>query len=384
VSRNVHNFFYFDWRSWWALVRLVSREQDRARRRRQYRTLCGVVPALALLHTVTFPLDPVFFPALRRTQARRPVFVVGHARSGTTHLHRLLANDPRFSYVLLWEMFFPSLIEKKVLRAVLRWDQQLGGRLRKRIDVLDERLFSKSNSVHESGLFAPEEDEFLLTMSCASGFWVVQFPNAEQMDFYHVDDRWPARKRDRVMQFYRECVRRQLALNGSGLTHLSKAPIHCGRVESLVRAFPDARFVVPVRNPNETIPSFLKLMQFAWSARKRSEQDMQRSFRSFVDSSYHYYQHPLDVLAAHPEVPSAIVDYRDLVTDPAGTMRRVYDDIELDMVPEQEKALANEKGREYKSGHTYSLAEFGLEADEIRTRLAPLFDRFDWEPRHVG
>ena len=375
----MRNFFYFDWRTWWAMVRLVRREQDPARRRRQYRTLCVVVPALAMLHTVTFALDPILFPALRRTEVRNPVFVVGHARSGTTYLHRMMANDPRFSYVLLWEMFFPSLLEKKALRAVLRWDQRLGGRLRTRIDVLDDRLFSKSQGVHESGLFAPEEDEFLLTMSCASGFWVMQYPQAQDLDFYYVDDRWPAHKRRRVMQFYKECVRRQLALNGPGLTHLSKAPIHCGRVESLIKTFPDAKFVVPMRNPYETIPSFLKLMQFAWSARKRSEHDMRKSFRSFVDSSYHYYQHPLDVLDAHPEVPSAIVAYSDLVTDPAGTMRRVYDELGIHMVPEQEKALTDEKGRGYRSGHTYSLEEFGLGADEIRTRLAPLFDRFGWE-----
>jgi hypothetical protein len=380
----VNNFFYFDWRSWWALVRLVGREQDPARRRRQYRTMLFVVPALAMLHAVTFPLDAIFFPSLRRTEIHKPVFVVGHARSGTTYLHRLLANDPRFSYVLLWEMFFPSLIEKKLLRATLRFDRRLGGRLRERIDALDERLFSKSNSVHESGLFAPEEDEFLLTLSCASGFWVVQFPNAEQMDFYYVDDRWPPRKRRRVMQFYQECVRRQIVLNGGGLMHLSKAPIHCGRMESIIQTFPDARFVVPVRNPYETIPSFLKLMQYAWSARKRSEEDMKLSFRSFIENSYHYYQHPLDVLEAHPEVPSATVDYRDLVTDPGGTMHRVYDQIGIDMVPEQERALAGERGREYKSGHVYSLEEFGLDADEIRTRLAPLFNRFDWESDRAG
>ena len=186
------------------------------------------------------------------------------------------------------------------------------------------------------------------------------------------------------MQFYRECVRRQLVLNGPWLTHLSKAPVHCGRVESLIETFPDARFVVPVRNPYETIPSFLKLMHFAWSARKRSEDDMQHAFRSFAEASYHYYLHPLDVLDVHPEVPSAIVDYSDLVTDPAATMRRVYDEIGIGMVPEQEKALAEEKGREYRSGHTYSLDEFGLEADEIRTRLAPLFERFGWESGHVG
>lgn len=380
----MNNVFYFDWRSWWKLVRLVRREPDPARRFRHYRTLCVVVPACAVVHAVTFALDPIFFPALRCTQVRQPVFVVGHARSGTTYLHRLMGTDPRFSYVVLWEMFFPSLIEKKMLRTVLRWDQRMGGRLRRRIDTLDERLFNKSNNVHESGFFAPEEDEFLLTMSCASGFWVLQFPSAEHLDFYHVDDRWPERKRRRVMQFYKECLRRQIMLNGRNLTHLSKAPIHCGRVESLIQTFPDARFVVPMRNPYETIPSFLKLMQMAWSARKRSETEMREAFRSFVNSSYHYYQHPLDVLDAHPEIPRAVVDYNHLLAEPANTIQRVYDEIGIDMLPEQAKTLTREKGRDYRSGHAYNLQEFGLDADDIRIQLAPLFERFGWESGHVG
>jgi hypothetical protein len=368
--------FYVDVRSWWTMVRLIRHEPDEARRRRMYRTFLLVVPALAAVHTVCFALDPLLFPALRRTEVTKPVFSVGHARSGTTYLHRMMAADPRFSYVLLWEMFFPSLLEKKVLRQVLTIK-----RVRRRLDALDERMFSRSKGVHESGLFAPEEDDFLLAMSCCSGFWMVQFPYLGVLDFYHVD-RWPPRKRKRVMQFYKECLRRQLCLNG-GEVHLSKNPVFCGRVEALIETFPDARFVVPVRNPYETIPSLLKLMAMSWSIRKRSPEQVQESLAVLAEASFHNYLHPLEVLDAHPEVPRAVVDYRDLVTDPAGTVRRVYDEIGLDVTPELEKALAEERGREYTSTHSYSLAEFGLEADEIRTRLAPLFERFGWEDARV-
>ena len=34
---------------------------------------------------------------------------------------------------------------------------------------------------------------------------------------------------------------------------------------------------------------------------------------------------------------------------------------------------------QHKTSHTYSLEEFGLEADEIRSQLADLFDRFQWD-----
>ena len=35
--------------------------------------------------------------------------------------------------------------------------------------------------------------------------------------------------------------------------------------------------------------------------------------------------------------------------------------------------------REHKSKHTYSLEEFGLEAEAIRKNLAELFERFGWD-----
>ena len=35
--------------------------------------------------------------------------------------------------------------------------------------------------------------------------------------------------------------------------------------------------------------------------------------------------------------------------------------------------------REHRSGHAYSLEEFGLEADVIRSELSDLFDRYAWD-----
>ena len=165
------------------------------------------------------------------------------------------------------------------------------------------------------GLTEPEEDDGVLTHSCASGAWIVRFPYLGELDFYHVDER-PERERRRLMRFYAECVRRQLCLNGGERIHLSKNPIFAGRVEALIETFPDARFVVPFRNPYETIPSLLKLMQVAWRMRHWSEDEMQRSLRVLAEQSYHTYRYPLEVLARHPETPHAIVDYAELVAEP--------------------------------------------------------------------
>jgi hypothetical protein len=183
------------------------------------------------------------------------------------------------------------------------------------------------------------------------------------------------------MRFYRDCIRRQLVLNGADKVHLSKNPVFAGRVESLIEAFPDARFVIPLRNPNETIPSLLKLMRMSWKRLRWDEQRQRRCLRILAEQSFETYAVPLEVLERHPETPRAIVDYRDVVADPAGTIERVYRELDLPMTPAYREKLLGEgkRARQHRSTHAYSLAEFGLEADAIRTRLSDLFERYGWD-----
>lgn len=369
--------FYFDVGNYATMLRLVCAEPDRARRRKLLAAFLIGLPLMAAVHAVCFALDPLLFPSLRRTEVREPVFCVGHARSGTTYLHRLMARDQQFSVVLMYEMFFPSLLEKRLLRLLFRADEVLFGKwLRHRIDAIEQRAFAETNDMHRTGFFAAEEDDFLLTWSLGSGFWIVLFPYLGQLDFYHVD-RWSERKRRRLMTFYKECVRRQLALNG-GRTHLSKNPTFCGRVEALIDTFPDAKFIVPMRNPYETIPSLLKMLQTTWELQGRDERLIMESMRILADQSLDSYRHPLDVLARHPEIRSCVIDYRDLVGDPAATMRRVYDDLDLDLPPDVAAAISASRGQGHETTHRYSLEEFGLDPHAIHVRLASLFDQFGW------
>jgi hypothetical protein len=371
------SLYYVDWSNYATMLRLIRTERDPRKRAALYAAFLVVVPAISGVHAVCFALDPVLFPSLRRTQVVAPVFSVGHARSGTTYLHRLMAQDSRFSYFLMYEMFFPSMLEKSLIRGALRLDERLGGRVRRWLDEASRRTFEASSDMHATGFFAPEEDDFVLTWSLASGFWMVLFPYLDELDFYHVD-RWPAAKRKRVMGFYRECVRRQLALNGGG-THLSKNPTFCGRVEALIEEFPDARLVVPVRNPNETIPSLLKMMQRTWEGLGAENERIRASLAVLAEQSFDAYAHPLDVVDTHPECPSVVVDYRDLIAEPGDTLRRVYAALGLEVTAEMAEVFdAANRGQGHESTHTYSLEEFGLDPDAIRQGLSSLFVEFDW------
>ena len=375
-------FYYFDFHTWLTLIRLASREPNPRQRRGLMKLLLLIVPARALAHAVFFFLDGILFPGLWRVRVKAPVFVIGHARSGTTLAHRLLCGDERFSTFRYFELILPSLTEKKLVR-LLAWADRtlLGNRIAKRLDAWETRKFGPSQHIHKMGLTIPEEDDLIFQASCASGFWMTKLPYLAELDFFHVDQR-PARSRARLMRFYRECVRRQLYLNGSDKIHVSKNPTWCGRVETLIETFPDARFVILYRNPYETIPSLLKLMHMSW--KRGGNMDAARitgATRVMTDLSYEHYLLPEKALARHPQTPVAIIDYRDLVSAPRATLERVYADLGIPLTAQAREFLAAEdaNAREHETTHRYSLEEFGLEHAEIHRKLAPLFSRFNWD-----
>ena len=374
--------FHFDFGIYRQMVRLALKEQDARLRRRQFLMLFVLVPIVSTIHAICFFLDRIVFPELTKVEVRTPVFVVGHARSGTTLLHRIMSEDgDRFSCFRLYECFFPSVIEKKVIRLIGRLDQRvLGGRIEQRIRDAEQRRLRGTQDIHRTGLFEIEEDDFSMAFSCASGFWIVMFPYMGELDFYYIDE-WTPRRRRQLMNFYREVIRRQLYLNGTDRIHLSKNPTFSGRVESLIEAFPDARIVVCMRNPYETIPSLLKLLQVTWRSGGWDDERIDRSLRVLGDQSLHTYRHPLAVLERHPSTPQAIVDYRELVAEPKAAIEAVYKELGFEVSEELAAKLeaTERRARSHDTTHSYSLEEFGLRADHIRGELAELFERFHWE-----
>jgi hypothetical protein len=358
----------FDFHTYSRMFRLAFRDEMSGGRRRLLLFLVFAIPAIASLNAVCLLLDRIFFPAFRRIEVRAPVFVIGHARSGTSLLHRLLTRDAeRFSCFRTYELFLPSILQKKLVRWLGRCDRRYwGSALEKRILAWEDRSFARGRNMHPMSLFGPEEDEFVLAPSCASGGWVVLFPY------------WRGRRR--LMRFYKECVQRQLYLNGSNKIHCSKNPTFCGKVESLIETFPDARFAISMRNPCETIPSLLKMMRRNWKAARCSGERLDDSLAVLAEQSFHSYRYPFEVLERHPETRFAVVDYRDLVESPRRAVGEVYEKLGMSLSPAAEKGLAEEeaRSRSYRAEHVYTLGEFGLERSEIRSRLADLFERYGW------
>jgi omega-hydroxy-beta-dihydromenaquinone-9 sulfotransferase len=373
--------FHFDFAAWARMLRLALGERRASLRAWFLFRLLVWVPLVASFHAVCFFLDGIFFPRLRHVEVRAPVFLVGHARSGTTLLHRLMSLDgERFCSNRMIELYFPSLLQKQAIRALGAFDRRfLGRRLARRVRAWEERRYRATRDIHAMGLFKPEEDDLFFYYSCASGFWMTKVPYLGKLDFYYVD-RWPERRRRRLMRFYRHCIQRQLYLDGPEKTYTSKSPVFAGRVAALLEEFPDARFGITMRDPHETIPSLLKLLQTSYKLYGVDPGEAKRALGVQVEISLDTYQHPLAVLAQHPETKRATIDYAELTASPRRAVEKMYAALGFDVTPEFAATLAAEdaRARKHETSHRYSLAEFGLSPETLRERLGALYAQFGW------
>lgn len=373
------------------LFRLAWSESWTPRRRRVIVFLTFFLPLLALANTACLLIDRLLFPGFRRIRVDRPVFIVGHARSGTTLMHQLLTrDDAQFSWFMTYELALPSILQKKVVRALGRFDREvLGGAIEGRIRAWENRAFEKGRQMHPMSLTGPEEDEFVFAPTFHSSSLGVVFAYLDEMVPYNrFDDAIDPATRARLMRYYRECVQRQLYVNGENRIHLSKNPLFSGKVASLLEAFPDARFAVMVRNPFETIPSIQKMMTRNYVASGTPPGQIERALSTMGDDSFYFYRHPFEVLDAKPEARWTAVPYELLVANPRAALEKVYADLGLDRTATSSVALDAAEGhaRDYTPRHDYSMGEFGLDARAIHDELEPLFERFGWpepEPEPV-
>jgi hypothetical protein len=89
----------------------------------------------------------------------------------------------------------------------------------------------------------------------------------------------------------------------------------------------------------------------------------------------------LTVLERHPEVPQAVIDYRELVAHPKHTIESVCEllGVHLNEAARERLAARERRAREHKTTHSYSLEEFGLDQQFIRRELSELFERYGWD-----
>ena len=379
----------FDVRLYLKLIGYSLRDAKTPRRVGRVLFLALLCPAIVVFGSIGMLLDWVFFPGLRSTRVETPVIVTGHARSGTTLMVKLLSRDPRYAWVMTYEMILPSITQKRLVRWAATFDREyLGGFFETRVTAWEDRMFAKGREMHPMGLTLPEEDAFMLAATFLHAQIGLFFPYQREIDrLFYFDQRTP-RQRERVMKFYERCIRRHLYLHGgndAGVVFLSKNPVMTGSLVSLRETFPDAKFVLMMRNPYETIPSLLKMMVRNWRILGYQREEIEEALQMLAKQCLYYYQYPFEALDDLPPDRCAFIRYEQLVEHPAKTIEALYAQLDMPLSDHFEAELRAEEQRSkrHRREHIYSLEEFGLTREEIRAALPVAFGRFGWDPPPV-
>ena len=341
--------------------------------------IIAFVPLFALvqlIHWIGFLLDEILFPGYRKVEIKEPLFVLGVPRSGTTHLHRVLAQDQRLTTFNTWECLFAlSVTERRFWMGLGRLDALVGRPLGRLLAWAERRAFGAMTEVHSMGLSDPEEDYFSLMPVLACFILILPFPTDPFLWRMGTFDRdMPAPERERLMDFYRSCLKRHLYVHGPGKRLLSKNAAFAPLAGTLRETFPDARFLVCLREPARTLPSQLSSLEPG--VRLFGVLTVAPDFRDRLARQLgFYYENLASALGDLPEERCAWVSMKDLKSDLTGSVTTAYRRLGLPLDEDFRGRLvaAAALAGPYRSSHHYSLDQFGLEPERIDRDLGAVY-----------
>ncbi|MFC1530610.1 sulfotransferase [Gemmatimonadota bacterium] len=274
-----------------------------------------------------------------------PIFIIGHYRSGTTLLHKLLLADNRWGHITVYDMLFPHSGKwgRKVLKPIIR----------KLIEVLKVKHLHFNNYLVD--LDDPIEEDFYTIAQGAplSGFWSEIFPrNSQTYVEQNILLTTPVQQ-ERWKEAYVYLLKKITALC-SGKQLLLKNPPNTPRVRFILDLFPDARFIFIYRNPYQVFYSTL----FLWKRTLEKYYTLQNIHdaerEEMIFSLYSQIMTRLEEDRALIP-PENIIDirYEELKEDPHGQIRNIYKyfglpgfhEVEADLISRIEEERAYEAYR---------------------------------------
>ena len=284
----------------------------------EYLSRAGVVTLCSVVNSLLGSLEDLLYG--RRIEdveiESHPLFILGHPRSGTTHLHNLLILDPRFAAPTFQQVFFPHTF-LYTERAIARI---FGPRLP------ETRGFDKM----ELRLETPQEEEIALcSLGSLSVYMSMLFPHRvnHYMKYLSLRELSPNEKQRWKKTYVRYL--KKLTLRFNRRLVLKSTP-HTAKISTLLELFPDARFVHISRHPYNVFQSYRNFLTY-----------ISRHFFFFQkpdlgnldDSIFRYYTKMYDSffndLPHLSENRFHALKFEDLEKSPLPKMEALYEQLEL-------------------------------------------------------
>jgi hypothetical protein len=285
-----------------------------------------------------------------------PVFIVGQPRSGSTHLHALLACLDGVRAPRMWELSAPSPPPE---RETYDSDPRIA-EVQAALDKMPAEMMVR----HPTSATRPEQCNGLFDWSFINQAWMASFDIRSYRDWFLDADYAP------MYEAHRRSLQ-QLQWHHPGRWVL-KYPKHLLSLDALLDAYPDAVLIWTHRDPAAVLPSAVSLTGFMREANTPGY-DPVRFAREWV---------VMEELALHrglatrdrdgKEARHIDVDYRSLMQDPVGSVGALcgrlgvaFDDASAQAVEQ----WLDDHPQDQHGKHRYTAAEFGLDDDRLRARF---------------
>jgi len=330
----------------------------------QFRALPSLMThvGMAACNSLLARTEPSYIPQ----PVRRPTFILGHWRSGTTHLHNLMTQDGTFAAPTTFEAAFPHIF--------LRWEEKLSPLFNKLGP--GERLMDRMALTMQS---VQEEEIGLASLGAPSSYLAIHFPadsNRYQrfVSFREATEKDQAKWKQALAGFIEK-----VSAKHSHKPLILKSPAHTARVRLLLEMYPDARFIHIHRHPFETIRSTLHLYD-AWfqMANFQSLKELKAAREQHVLNAYEeVHRCWLEDQVLIPPDRLKVIAFEQLKSRPMETLHELYSFLEAGNL--DKKILENYLGsiRSYRQ-NTYDPLSEDMKR-EIRERMDFVFEAFGYK-----
>jgi hypothetical protein len=267
---------------------------------------------------------------IRRTKIlKQPVFILGHYRSGTTYLHKLMISDKQFGYLSNYEMVCPN-----TNLFFGKWMQQF---IQFIINKLKIKNVFFNNSIAQ--LTEPcEEDRYLIGKGSAyTAYWGFVFPECWQKwlncSFQFENSSYLLRWKKAYMN-----VLKQITFKNKGKQLVLKNPPNTERIKYLLEMFPEAKFIYIYRSPFDLFYSMKNMYINAiekYCLQKISETELEELIFQHFEYLTLQYEKDKNLI---PPGHLTEVQYEALEANPVEVLKQIYSELSL---PNVEEAAGN-------------------------------------------
>jgi hypothetical protein len=307
-------------------------------------------------------------PEIHDVRIAAPIIVCGLPRTGTTHLHNLMAADPALRSLPYWESLEPVLPDAE-RPGPGEPDPRLA-RTEVALDFINAAM-PYFKRMHEMTVDHVHEEIQLLAIDFSTMLFETTAAMPSWRDYYLAHDQTPHYE-------YLRTVLKVLQWLRGGERWVLKSPQHIEQFPALRATFPDATFVVTHRDPVSVTTSVDTMITY--TARLSHERvdphyiggywadRIERMLRSCAEQR--------DVL---PPNQSIDVQFDEFMADDVAMVEHIYDLAGQPMTDSARAAMhsfMDDHPRGKFGGIRYDLADFGLVAEERRDALRFYTERF--------